>query len=170
MSQPSPHWGRWIISSIADHFKVNVTTPETLPFLVEGIDDRTPAFEESPDRAELRFNGPFTTELSKNYWRVWMDVNILVTSNMDGALKNRYSLENNIGLFHQYADTCIEVYRYGDVSQTPLNDGSLLGVLRPRADKNDSVRALHFGQINKVDRIKQSQVDVRYVMFLCIEG
>jgi hypothetical protein len=167
MSAPNPHWTRWIISSVADHFKTNVATPLTLPFLVEGLDDRNPAFEQAPDRAELRINGPFTQELSKNYWRLWVDVNILVTSNYDGAVKNRYTLEINTGKFHEFADTCISVFRHGDIAQTPENDGTLLGRLLPRTGKNDSVRSIHFGQLNKVDKLKQSQVDARYVMYLC---
>lgn len=166
MSTPNPHWTRWIISSVADYFKVNVATPLSLPFLVEGLDDRDEAFEQAPDRAELRYNGPFTRELSKGYWRLWFDVNILVTSNMDGAVKNRYSLEINLGKFHEYADTCIPIYRYGDPAQTAENDDSLLGHLSPRSGKNDSVRSLHFGQVSKIDRIKQAQVDARYIMYL----
>jgi hypothetical protein len=164
MSQPNPHWTRWIISSLADHFKVNVTTPASLPFLVEGLDDRKDSFESAPDRAELRMNGPFTRELSRGYWRIWMDTNILITSNMDGTIKNRFALEINTGKFHQFADTCINVYRYGNIDVE--DDGSLLGVLRPRSGRLDSVRTLHFGQINPTDRIKQSQVDARYVMYL----
>ena len=166
MSQPNPHWQRWLVASVAEHFKVNVTDPISLPFLVEGLDDRDTEFEQAPDRAELRLNGPFTQEQSKNCWRIWMDVNIMITSTMDGETKNRYSLEINAGKFHQFADTCISVFQFGELAQTPENDGSLLGVLRPRHGKNDSVRTLNFSQINKVDRIKQSQVDARYVMYL----
>lgn len=167
MSAPNPHWTRWIISSVADHFKVNVATPLSLPFLVEGIDDRDDSFEQAPDRAELRYNGPFTQELSKGYWRIWFDVNILVTSNLDGAAKNRYTLEINLGKFHEYADTCIPIYRYGDPAQAAENDDTLLGRLLPRSGRNDSVRSLHFGQVHKTDRIKQAQVDARYYMYLC---
>lgn len=170
MSQPNPHWARWIISSLAKYFSDNVTTPLSLPLLVELLDDRTSEFMEAPDRAELRINGPFTRELSKDYWRIWTDVNILVTSNLDGAVKNRFACENNCGVFHQYADTCIPIYRLGDPAQTAENDGSLLGVLQPRSGRLDSVRMIHFGQINKTARIKQAQVDARYVMYLCVEG
>lgn len=167
MSAPNPHWTRWIISSVADYFKVNVADALSLPFLVEGLDDRSDAFEQAPDRAELRYNGPWTQELSKGYWRLWFDVNILVTSNYDGAVKNRFQLEINTGKFHEYADRCIPIFRYGDPAQTAENDQTQLGHLSPRSGRNDSVRVLHFGQLSKVDRIKQSQVDARYYMYLC---
>ncbi len=166
MSAPNPHWNRWIISSVADHFITNVATPLSLAFLVEGLDDRASEFMEAPDRAELRYNGPFTQELSHNYWRIAFDVNILVTSMMDGAEKNRFALEINQGKFHEFADTCIPIFRHGKVAQTAENDGTLLGSLSPRRGKQDSVRSIPFGQINKVDRLKQGQVDARYLMYL----
>lgn len=166
MSQPNHNWARWCIASLAVYFQDNVATPLSLPFLVEGIDDRTPDFEQSPDRAELRVNGPFTRELSKNCWEIGIDVNILVTSNMDGTSKFRYSLEDHAGQFHRWADTCIPVYRLGNLSQDSENDGSLLGVLRPRHGNRDSVDQHNFGQINSTTRIKQSQVDARYLMTL----
>lgn len=170
MSTPNPHWNRWLISSVVDHFITKVATPLSLPLLVEGLDDRDSAFEQSPDRAELRYSGPFTQELSKRYWRIWFDVNILVTSNMDGAEKNRYTLDINTGKFHEFADTCIPIFRHGDIAQSVENDGTQLGILSPRSGKNDSVRSISFGQVNKVDRIKQTQVDARYFMNLCTEG
>lgn len=168
MSAPNPHWSRWITASIADYFKTNVATPLTLPFLVEGVDDRDEAFEQAPDRAELRINGPFTQEQSKGCWRIQVDVNILVTSNMDGAVKNRYTLEINAGKFHEFADTCIPIFRFGDPTQSAENDDSRLGKLSPRSGKNDSVRIINFGQINKTDRIRQAQVDARYTMDLFV--
>lgn len=166
MSTPNPHWSRWIISSLADYFKINVATPFSIPFLVEGIDDRDESFEQAPDRAELRINGPATQELSKDYWRIDVDVNILITANMDGAIKNRYTLEINSGKFHEFADTCIPIFRYGDPAQSAENDDSRLGQLKPRTGKNDSVRIINFGQIDKTDRIRQAQVDARYIMYL----
>jgi hypothetical protein len=167
MTAPNPNWLRWIIASVADHFKTNVATPLSLAFLVEGLDDRDEAFEQAPDRVEMRYNGPFTKELSKRYWQIHFDVNFLVTSNLDGAVKNRYTLENNMGVLHEFADTCIPIFRYGDPAQTSENDDTLLGTLSPRSGKSDSVRSLHFGQVHRTDRIKQSQVDARYTMYLC---
>ena len=166
MTAPNPHWTRWIITSVADYFKTNVTTPLSLPFLVEGVDDRSDAFEHAPDRAELRYNGPFTKEESKDCWRIWFDVNILVISNYGGDLKNRLTLEINQGKFHEFADRCIPIFRHGTIAQSAENDGSQLGYLSPRRGRNDSVRSLHFGQISKTERIKEGQVDARYVMYL----
>jgi hypothetical protein len=161
---PNPNWTRWIWASVGKHFLVNVATPNSIPFLVEGIDERDTTFMESPDRAELRINGPDTRELSAGYWRLWVEINVLVTTYMDGQQKNAYTLESNLGLFHEAADTVIPVFRYGDGVD---DDGTLLGCLSPRTGKNDSLRIVHFGQLNRTERLKQGVVDGRYVMYLC---
>jgi hypothetical protein len=163
-TQPNPNWTRWIFASVIEHFDTNVFTPQSLPFLAEGIHERDTDFMESPDRAEIRLNGPWARELSANYWRIWVDINILVTSNFGNDTKDVYTLERNLGFVHEFADTYIPIMRYGaGVDDT----GTLLGCLRPRSDKNDSIRVIHFGQLNNIDRIKQGQVDGRYIMYLC---
>lgn len=164
-TQPNPNWTRWIFASVTEHFSSTVAIPNSIPMLTEGIDERDDKFMSEPDRSELRINGPFSRELSPRYWRIWVDINILVTSYFGGDTKDAYTFERNIGLFHEFADTDIPILRYGTGVD---DDGLLLGCLRPRNDKNDSVRVLHFGQINRVDRIKQGQVDARYIMYLCV--
>jgi hypothetical protein len=162
-TRPDPDWTRWLFASITEHFDVNVYTPNSIKFITEGIHERDTDFEQSPDRAEIRINGPFARELSARYWRIWVDINTLVTSNYGNDTKDVYTLERNLGLIHEFADTDISIRRYGTGAG---DDGTLLGCLRPRSDKNDSVRVIHFGQLNNVDRIKQGQVDGRYVMYL----
>lgn len=163
-TRPDPNWTRWVFASVAEHFSSNVFTPNNIPFILEGIDERDDQFMTEQDRAEVRINGPWSSELSSNWWRIWVDINILVTSYFGGTDKDAYTLERNVGLIHEYADTTISVRKHGP---GPGDDGSLLGCLRPRAGKNDSIRVIHFGQFSKTDRIKQSQVDGRYVMDLC---
>ena len=61
-------------------------------------------------------------------------------------------------------DGALAIYRFGT---GPDDDSdSLLGCLTPRPGKNDSIRVLHFGQIETNDRLKQGMVDARYVMYL----
>ena len=163
-TRPNPNWTRWIFASITQHFDVKVMTPNSIPFITEGIHERDTQFMESQDRAEIRINGPFARELSVRYWRIWVDINTLVTSYFGNETQDVYRLERNLGLIHEYADTAIEIRRYGSGSG---DDGTLLGCLRPRSDKNDSIRIIHFGQLNNTDRLKQGQVDGRYVMYLC---
>ena len=42
---------------------------------MEGLDERTTAFMEAPQRVELRMSGPFTKELSIDYFELSVDLN-----------------------------------------------------------------------------------------------
>jgi len=44
------------------------------------------------------------------------------------------------------------------------------GPLTLRSGKRDAVRVIHFGQISRDDRIRQSAVDARYHLFLSTNG
>lgn len=158
----NPNWARWIHASIGKYLK-DVADTISIPSLVEGVEDRDDTFMESPDRVEIRVNGPFTKELSAGYHRLYVDVNVLVNSVMGGATKTAYKLDEILGVFHNAMDGALATYRFGT---GPDDDDSLLGCLTPRPGKNDSIRVLHFGQLDRTDRIKQGMVDARYVMYL----
>ena len=154
-----PSWRRWIHASVGKYLRQVATTAQ-IPVLIEGIDDRSPAFMEATDRVEIRVNGPFSQELSKGYHRIIVDINVLLTSHMEGEKKNAYQLDDNLGIFHNAMDGVIGIYRLGT---GPDDDQALVMCLSPRPGKNDSVRVIDFGQIDKVDRNRQGVVDARYV-------
>jgi hypothetical protein len=156
------NWARWIHASVAKHLK-QVAAALDVPALVEGIDERDDTFMSAPDRVEIRVNGPFTQELSAGYHRLYVDVNVVVNSMMGGDTKNAYKLDQILGAFHHAMDGALAIYRYGT---GPDNDSSFLGCLTPRPGKSDSIRVIHFGQLNTTDRLKQGMVDARYVMYL----
>lgn len=158
----NPNWTRWIHSSVAIFLK-EVADDNNLPALVEGIDDRDDEFMEETDRVEIRVNGPFTQELSAGYHRIYVDVNCLFMSRMDGEGKNAYDLDRFLGIFHEAMDGNIPIFRHGT---GPDDDGELLGCLSPRPGKSDSIKVLQFGQLDRVDRIREAMVDARYVMHL----
>lgn len=159
----NPNWARWIHSSVGKYLK-DVAQDISLPALLEGIDDRDEAFMSAPDRAEIRVNGPYSQELSAGYHRLYVDVNVVINSVMGGATKNGYHLNTLLGVFHNAMDGALAIYRLG----TGLDDdpASLLGCLTPRPGKSDSIRVIHFGQLNMTERLKQGMVDARYVMYL----
>lgn len=165
----NPNWARWIFHSVADYLK-EVADDESLPVLIEHFDERTAAFERATDRAEIRITGPFDQELSKGYHRIYVDVNVLLTSRYDGAKKNAATILKYAGLFQEAMSEQIAVYNFGGepgdyVEGTP-STLVLLGCLSPRPGKNESIRVLHFGQMDKIDKIKQTEIDARYVMEL----
>lgn len=165
----NPNWARWIFHSVASQLK-EVATDADLPVLVEHFDERTAAFERATDRVEIRITGPFDQELSKGYHRIYVDVNVLLTSRYDGAGKNAATILKNAGLFHEAMSEPIPVYNFGgepgDYVETDESTQVFLGCLTPRPGRNDSVRVMNFGQLDNVDKIKQTEVDARFVMEL----
>jgi hypothetical protein len=157
----NPNWTRWIFASIADNLHT-VATTNSIPVLVEGMDDETDAFTRATDRIEIRISGPYTKKLHGEY-RIYVDVNVLLTSRFDGPSKNRYAILINAGLFHEAMDQAIKIYRYGNEVG---DDDSYLGCLVPRSGKNDTIRVIHFGRVDPTDKLKQSAVDARYEMYL----
>jgi hypothetical protein len=141
-----------------------------LPVLIEGFDERTADFERATDRAEIRITGPFDQEQSKGYHRIYVDANVLITSRYDGASKNAATWLKYAGLFHEAMSKPIPVWNFGsepgDYDASEPSTQIFLGCLKPRPGNNNSVRVLHFGQLDKVDKIKQTAVDARYVLYL----
>lgn len=165
----NPNWARWIFASVADYLK-QVATDVSLPVLIEHFDERTATFEHATDHAEIRITGPFTQELSHNYHRIWVDANVLLTARYDGQRKNPFNILKYAGLFHEAMASPIPLWNYGNepgdyVASDPASQ-VFLGCLEPRPGKNDSVRVLNFGQMDKTDKIKQTAVDARYVIYL----
>ncbi len=157
----NPNWTRWIFASVASYLKV-LAEANNLPVIVEGMDDETDDFTEATDRIEIRISGPYTKKLHGEY-RLHVDVNVLLTSRFDGPSKNRYTILINAGLYHEKMDQAIKVYKYGTEVG---DDDSYLGCLIPRSGKNDTIRVIHFGKVDPTDKLKQSAVDARYVMYL----
>lgn len=97
-------------------------------------------------------------------------MNVLLQSRYGNANKNAYTIQKNAGLFLEAMSIPIGVWNYGneagDFDPGDPNSQVFLGSLLPRPGKNDSIRVNHFGQIDKVDKLKESAVDARYVMYL----
>ena len=156
----NPNWARWVFASVATYLK-GIANSEHLAVLIEGLDDRTTEFMEATDRCEVRITGPFTKELSHNYFRIEVVVNVLFLSRYEEE-KNQYALMQKIGVFHEAMDGAFAVYKYGN--EPGDDEHALVGCLSPVQGRNDAIRVMHFGQVDPTNRIKQSMVDVRYVM------
>lgn len=162
-------WARWIFASVADYLK-SVASGRNLAVLVEHLDERTESFMRASDRAEIRITGPFTREKSRGCWEVLVDVNVLLTSRYDGEGKDSYSILKHAGEFHEAMDKAIGVWNFGsepgDYVEGNPSTLRFVGCLVPRGGRVPSVRVLNFGQIDFVEKIKQTEVDARYVMEL----
>jgi hypothetical protein len=158
----NPNWARWVFASVATYLK-QVAQQQQLAALVEGLDDRTTTVMEASDRCEIRITGPFTKELSHNYFQIEVLVNVLFLSRYEEE-KNQYAVMQKIGVFHEAMDGAIAIFKYGN--QVGDDEHALVGCLSPVQGRNDAIRVMHFGQITPTDRIKQSMVDARYRMEL----
>ena len=86
---PDPNWPRWIVGSFREYITVNGidvwnASPDgqqyPIVLLTDGIDERTTTFMESPNRAELRINGPRPRPTSpRGCYKLEADVNVLYT-------------------------------------------------------------------------------------------
>ena len=161
------NWTRWIFASLASYLKQTITA-QNWPVLVDQLDDRTDAFMQASDRAEIRITGPFFKQPSNGYWLGYTDANVLLTSRFEGALKNAYSMLTISGALEAAMDKPIPVFNYGGQSGDYVPGGSAkptwIGALIPRLGQ--SVRVLNFGQISVTDREKQTEVEARYMIEL----
>jgi len=131
-----------------------------LPLLVDGIDERESSMLQC-DHAELRITGPYMTELSKDYWRLLVDVNVLVTELMDQ--NNAFKLQTWCGKLAHSMNGPINIYKYGGETG---DDSSYVACLRPLVGKIDPNRTLYFGQLGKSERLRQGMIDGHFVVYL----
>jgi hypothetical protein len=167
VGQVNPAWARWIFASLATLMKA-VASTNHIPVLVEGLDERTTEFMDATDRVEVRISGPFIRDLSvaTAYYECTVDMNALFVSRYENG-KNCYAILQVIGEFQAAMDAPIPVYKYGDF---PGDDSTILGVMEPRNKRGDALRVMHFGQADLTNRIKQSLVDARYLLYLTNDG
>lgn len=162
----NPNWARWIFASLATYLKQVATDNDILAF-VEGVDDRTDEIMQAPEHVEIAVTGPFSREMSRNYYELRVGVRVLIQDRMDNPPKNRYSPQRVAGIYHEALDAVIAVYRYGN--DLGVDDQTQLGCLSPAKGRNDALRVFHFGQMTPTDRLRQSMVDCWYVMELTID-
>jgi hypothetical protein len=149
---------RWLFASVANHFDEN---RQGLSMFVEGQHRATRTLK---DFIELRFDGPYLTELSKGYWKVYVEINVLVQSAMDD--ENFHRIHTNVGKV-AVAFSDIGVYKYGT---GPDDDQSLLGCLKLVADARgkERIQISHFGKIAPHTEVLQATVEGHYEMRLTI--
>ena len=157
-------WPRWIFASLAAYFE-QVAESQSLPVLVETRDICSKDFINAGDRVEVRITGPFIRELSKGFYQVFVDVSIFLISRLD-ARKNSYDLMKYAGVFQEAMNAPIAVFNFGsEVGDFVDGDSSTLknlGCLEPREGKTVSIS--HYGQINEVDHIRQTECECKYEM------
>lgn len=145
------NWLRWIHVSIHKHFS-DAMQVESIPLFIEGQhrDTRDPQVF-----VELRINGPVFTEVSRNLYKVTVDVNLLLQYKMDDF--DAHGMLRSEGNVLQYV-TDFAIYRFGDGVD---DDGSLLGCLTLMPFP-DGIHVFQIGQIDKDLKLLQASIDASY--------
>ena len=154
------NWPRWIFASITKHFSDVIS----LPLFVEGMDRQT---KDLKHFAEIRIDGPETNELSADYWRLYVEINVLIQTIMDDENLHRHW--DNIGDVNMAFWNCISVYKHAD-KDGQNGDGSKLGCFKLVTDRYDreNIDTSNFGQIDKSVKLQQATVEAHYEMFLSV--
>jgi len=151
---------RWIMASVAKHFDARHST---IPMYIEG--QPRVIKNDAVEHFELRQDGPDCTEVSKDYWRCYIEINILVM--MAKSKTDAYRIRRLTGIIQKAFTKCIEVYRYGDGI---LDDKSYIGTLKLLQGQGEKLQTAHFGQIGSSTNQEQAIVEGHYEMFLTVKG
>lgn len=153
-------WMRWSKASISKHFQ-DLLTP-SYPMFIEGQHRDTDAI---PNFFELRVDGPRLLEVSKDCWKLRVEINILCQAVMNDT---DYHIIDDMGGLAQSAFTYdIPVYRYGNRSG---DDDSFLGcyIIQQNREHVDYIEGNQLGQIDIQTKLLQSMVEAHYVMDLLV--
>ncbi len=158
MSTADKSWARWIKASIRVHMRPLLEAGH--PMFIEGQHRDTDAL---PNFFELRVDGPRLRNVSKDCWKIRVEINILCQSVMNDTDSD--IIDDMVGLAQSALTNLIEVFRYGN---RPTDDDSFLGCLKRQDSKRDVdfLEANRLGQIDIQTKLLQSMVEAHYVMDL----
>ena len=144
---------RWIIASVSKHFD---DRRQGIPMFIEGQirDTRT-----EKDFIELRIDGPYYTEVSKGFWNVYIEINVLIQAAQDQADYHR--IYRSAGIVAAAFEHAISIFKFGDGVG---DDDSLIGCMHLLGDKEkrERIQISHFGQVEPETGIFQSTVEAHY--------
>lgn len=149
------HWPRWIRASCAKYFDTN---KGTYTLFVEGEKRDT---DEEANLVEFRLDGPDIQEQSRNYYHVYVEINLFVQSVMND---NLWEIDTVLGYFADLFGN-INVFRYGDGVG---DDDSLVGCLRLITSGKEAVLVNTFGQVRPDSQIQQATIEGHFEMWLTL--
>lgn len=163
MGRPQPQIDRWCFASVSKHFvdkaaEYNALYPD-LAIKIEGEDD-PPEKRSQRQIIEIRMDGPEQKELSRDYWHLRVEINILIsTKSNDEDFHDHREL---CGFVASWFDRCIEVRKYGNrLSDDP---NVVVGTLVLDHGFREKTALAHFGQVDPATRLVQSTCEGHYDM------
>ena len=150
----------WIFASACKHFNDTITD---IDVFTEG---QTRANIDKSDWCELRIDGPWIIDISKDVIQVKTEINVLVATVLDDNNLYQESL-NHTKVIPAFSN--FKVYKYGPDDDVE-NDGSCIGamILEPLRDQNKRVEISRFGQIDPAIRLLQSTIQGHFQMTIFV--
>jgi len=149
----SPNMDRWVFASVSKHFD---DLKGTTTLYIEGMHRDTRKLEEF---YELRVDGPNYTEISKKYWKLYIEINMLIQCTKNN--QNFHRMRQLSGNVMEMFAPCIQVYKYGD------GDAFVGTFVRMDQEANrNNMQVAHFGQVDPVNQLEQATIESHYVMHL----
>ena len=145
------NWPRWIRASLAKFISTNLTD---YALFFEGEERKTNLED---DWVEIRMDGPMAREISRNYYDLVIEVNCLVTCNVDRRL---YTVDQMAGDVASMLDASIPVFKFGDGPDDDAN--GQIGCLTTIVTDRDGIAIRHFGQLDGKVKLLQAAVEVHY--------
>jgi len=150
------NWPRWVFASVSKHFD---DRRQGLPLFIEGQHRDTRSLK---DFIELRMDGPQFTEINRNYYRLYFEVNILVQSTMDETSYHR--IHQNVGIVAAAFST-IGLLAYGNGPDDNHEQWACAQLIQDTR-KRQHLDIFHFGQIDKQLKLIQATVEGHYETYL----
>lgn len=152
---------RWIKASILREIelsKLNYYGTAPVRFFVEGDDRDT---NQQDQHFEFRFDGPYSKPLTKNEYRFYIEVNILINSTRNE--RNIYNIDNLEGVATQLLNRDWCIYKIGNTTDNAEDDGSYFGTMQLMP--MEQIKLSSFGQIESDAEVFQSTSEAHYEMY-----
>jgi len=148
------NWNKWIVASVIKHFKA-ILDAASVDNFIEGTSTRDLT---KAEYVEIRVDGPYSDERTKNDFKLTLEVNLLIQTIITPSI-NIYRHAELQGLCMQSMVT-IPVYKLGN---EVADDKSQLGCLELNTDEpRDHVMSHNFGQIETDIKLQQATVEGHY--------
>jgi hypothetical protein len=146
------NWPRWIEASVLKY--VNDNSPPNSFVYYEGQERKTSNYHAW---FEVRIDGPWAHEQSKDYWRLWIELNVLCSVDVGRDL---YAIVRMAGAMGEIMDNIIPVFKLGN---GPDDDGAVqIGCLFLDVREDRGIDIHKFGQIEPKTKLIQASVEARY--------
>jgi hypothetical protein len=118
-----------------------------------------------PKWTEFRLDGPYWWKLSHNYFKLKVEVNILISIRPKAQGEDFYSLERAQGIVNTAFVRNLGMIRLGD---GPLDNNQNFGCMSLITEGREPVTTSNFGLIEPDVELIQSTVEGHY--YMCLKG